>query len=33
MFIFQRPLLAPLMALATVALLVVLDTLSDLIRS
>ena len=32
MFIFQRPLLAPLLALAAVALLVVLDTLVDLGR-
>ena len=30
MFIFQRPLLAPLLALATAAMLVILDTLVDL---
>jgi hypothetical protein len=30
MFIFQRPLAAPLLALATSAVLVVLDTLADL---
>jgi hypothetical protein len=30
MFIFQRPLVAPLLALATVAALVVLDALTDL---
>ena len=30
MFIFQRPLMAPLVALATVATLVALDTLVDL---
>jgi hypothetical protein len=30
MFIFQRPLVAPLLALATAAMLVVLDTLVDL---
>jgi hypothetical protein len=30
MFIFQRPLVAPLLALATSAMLVVLDTLLDL---
>jgi len=30
MFIFQRPLFAPLLALATAAILVVLDTLFDL---
>jgi len=32
MFIFHRPLLAPLLALTTVTLLVVLDTLVDLSR-
>jgi hypothetical protein len=30
MFIFQRPLVAPLLALATAAMLVVIDTLVDL---
>ena len=30
MFIFQRPIVAPLLALAMVAMLVVLDTLVDL---
>jgi hypothetical protein len=30
MFIFQRPLVAPLLALATIATLVALDTLVDL---
>ena len=30
MFIFQRPLVAPLLALATAAMLVVIDTLLDL---
>jgi hypothetical protein len=30
MFIFQRPLVAPLLALATAAMLVVFDTLADL---
>jgi hypothetical protein len=30
MFIFQRPLVAPLLALATAAMMVVLDTLVDL---
>lgn len=30
MFIFQRPIVAPLVALVTVAMLVVLDTLVDL---
>ena len=30
MFLFQRPLLAPLLALATAALLVALDTVADL---
>ncbi len=30
MFIFQRPLVAPLLALATAAMLVLLDTLVDL---
>ena len=30
MFIFRRPLIAPLLALATAAMLVVLDTLVDL---
>ena len=30
MFIFQRPLIAPLLALATIATLVALDTLADL---
>jgi hypothetical protein len=30
MFIFQRPLMAPLLALATIATLVALDTLVDL---
>jgi hypothetical protein len=30
MFIFQRPLVAPLLALATAAILVILDTLLDL---
>jgi hypothetical protein len=30
MFIFQRPLVAPLLALATAVILVILDTLLDL---